>query len=119
MAEAKSQENEPPKLRRTESGEVDTNSLADLLEWFLMYDERTARMRHANTRRAVSMESKYDEQQGIVTYPFENAEARFAVGTFQALAENNTGTAVKTLDQRSARSAAGISQNKNRDRRIV
>ena len=90
MAEAGSQENEPPKLRRTESGEVDTNSLADLLEWFLMYDERTARMRHANTEELFQWKQKYDEQQGIVTYPFENAEARFAVGAFQALAENNT-----------------------------
>ena len=49
MAKAKAQENEPPKIRRSESGEADINSLADLLEWFLMYDERTARMRHANT----------------------------------------------------------------------
>ncbi|MBK8465301.1 MAG: hypothetical protein IPL32_05670 [Chloracidobacterium sp.] len=90
MAEAKSQENEPPKLRRAESGEIDTNSLADLLEWFLMYDERTARMRHANTEELFQWKQIDDAQQGIATYPFENAEARFAVGSFQALAENNT-----------------------------
>jgi len=90
MAEARTQENEPPKLRRAESGEVDTNSLADLLEWFLMYDERTARMRHANTEELFQWKQKDDEQQGIATYPFENAEARFAVGAFQALAENKS-----------------------------
>lgn len=90
MAEAKSQENEPPKLRRVENGELETSSLADLLEWFLMYDERTARMRHANTEELFQWKQKDDEQQGIAIYPFENAEARFAVGSFQALAENNT-----------------------------
>jgi hypothetical protein len=31
-----------------------------------------------------------DEEQGVANYPFENAEARFAVGVFQALAVNNT-----------------------------
>lgn len=87
MAEAKSQENKPPTLRRVENGELETSSLADLLEWFLMYDERTARMRHANTEELFQWKQKDDEQQGIAIYPFENAEARFAVGSFQALAE--------------------------------
>jgi len=39
MAKAKAENLEPPKLRRTSDGEVDVNSLADLLEWFLMGDE--------------------------------------------------------------------------------
>ena len=90
MAEAKIQENQPPKIRRNESGEADINSLADLLEWFLMYDERTARIRHANTEELFQWKQKDDSEQGIAIYPFENAEARFAVGAFQALAENNS-----------------------------
>ncbi len=90
MAKAKAQENPPPKLRRTDTGEVDTGSLADLLEWFLMFDERTARIRHANTEELFQWKQKDDEANGIATYPFENAEARFAVGAFQALAENNS-----------------------------
>lgn len=90
MAEAKAQENEPPKLRRTETGEVDPGSLADLLEWFLMFDERTARMRHANTDELFRWKQADDEANGVGIYPFENAEARFAVGAFQALAENNS-----------------------------
>ena len=90
MAKAKAQENEPPKIRRSESGEADINSLADLLEWFLMYDERTARMRHTNTEELFQWKQKDDSQQGIAVYPFENAEVRFAVGAFQALTENNS-----------------------------
>lgn len=90
MAKASAPENQPPKLRRLEDGEVDINSLADLLEWFLMYDERTARMRHVNTEELFQWKQKDDEASGITIYPFENAEARFAVGAFQALAENNS-----------------------------
>jgi hypothetical protein len=90
MAKATAQETEPPKLRRGESGEVDAGSLADLLEWFLMYDERTARMRHANTEELFRWKQNDDETNGVAIYPFENAEARFALGAFQALAENNS-----------------------------
>ena len=90
MAKAKTEENQPPKIRRDASGEADISSLADLLEWFLMYDERTARIRHANTEELFQWKQKDDEANGIAIYPFENAEARFAVGAFQALAENNT-----------------------------
>ena len=90
MAKAKEQENEPPKLRRTEMGEVETSSLADLLEWFLMYDERTARVRHLNTEEIFQWKQKDDAANGVAIYPFENAEARLAVGAFQALAENDS-----------------------------
>ena len=90
MAKAQTRENQPPELRRDEDGEIDTSSLADLLEWFLMYDERTARMRHANTEELFQWKQKDDEANGIAIYPFENAEARFAVGAFQALGENSS-----------------------------
>lgn len=88
MAEAK--QIEPPKLRRTETGELDIGSLADLLEWFLTYDERTARIRHANSDELFQWKQKDDEENGVGIYPFENAEARFAVGAIQALGENNS-----------------------------
>ena len=81
---------QPPKLRRTGTGEVEVGSVADLLEWFLTFDERTARMRHANTDELFQWKQKDDEANGIGIYPFENAEARFAVGAVQALGENNS-----------------------------
>jgi hypothetical protein len=82
--------NQPPKLSVKENGEIETASLADLIEWFLIYDERTARMRHANTDELFQWKLQDDETHGIAIYPFENAEDRFAVGVFQALAENNS-----------------------------
>ncbi len=90
MAKAKENEIQPPKLRRSETGETDVSSLADLLEWFLMYDERTARIRHLNTEELFQWKQKDDAANGVTIYPFENAEARLAVGAFQALAENNS-----------------------------
>jgi hypothetical protein len=81
---------EPPRLRFLENGDIETNTLADLLEWFLMYDERTARIRHASIDEVFRWKQQDDKANGMATYPFENAEARFAIGAFQALAENNS-----------------------------
>jgi hypothetical protein len=83
-------DNQPPKLRRSEAGEIDNSSLADQIEWFLNFDERVARMRHANAEELFQWKQKDDAEQGVGVYPFENAEARFAIGVVQALKENNS-----------------------------
>lgn len=80
----------PPKLRFTPEREIDNSSLADLIEWFLIHDERISRMRHANTEELFQWKQKDDAEQGISIYPFENAEARFAIGVVQALVENKS-----------------------------
>jgi hypothetical protein len=90
MAEATQQENFPPRLRKTETGDIDINSLADLLEWFLNYDQRVAIVRHPQVEELYQWKQKDDAAHGTEVYPFENAEARFAIGAFQALAENST-----------------------------
>lgn len=84
------QEIAPPQLLPGTDGGIESNSLADLIEWFLNYDERTARMRHPHTDELFHWKQADDEKNGIGTYPFENAEARFAIGVFQALAENRS-----------------------------
>lgn len=83
-------ENAPPKLLRGSEGEIVSSSIADLVEWFLNYDEQTARMRHPNTNELFLWKQNDDAANGIGTYPFENAEARFAIGVFQALEQNTT-----------------------------
>ena len=90
MTEATSQKFEPPELKRQADGTLETDSIADLIEWFLNYDERTGRMRHPHTNELFQWKQADDETNGIGTYPFENAEARFAIGTFQAVQENNS-----------------------------
>ena len=90
MTQNAAAETTPPKLRPLPGGSVEPSSVADLVEWFLNYDERTARMRHANTEELFQWKQQDDEANGVGTYPFENAEARFAIGVFQALQENNS-----------------------------
>src|SRR5215213_6702533 len=90
MTDAEQNENGPPKLRPGADGGIDDASLADLIEWFLNYDERTARMRHAYTEELFHWKQHDDVENGFGIYPFENAEARFAIGVFQALKENSS-----------------------------
>src|ERR1035437_2328477 len=90
MSETQPTQTAPPSLGRTETGEIDRGSLADLIEWFLMYDERTALVRHANTEELFQWKQKDDAANGVGIYPFPNAEARFAIGAVQALDENNS-----------------------------
>lgn len=82
------QENLPPKLAHTAKGDVDINSLADLLEWFLNFDNRVALVRHWQVEELFQWKQSDDAAHGAEVYPFENAEARFAIGVFQALGEN-------------------------------
>ncbi|MFN6964608.1 MAG: hypothetical protein ACK4S4_12690 [Pyrinomonadaceae bacterium] len=90
MNDTQASVNLPPKLRPAPSGGVDTHSLADVVEWFLNFDERTARMRHPHVNELFLWKQADDEAGGVSTYPFENAEARFAIGVIQAVGENNS-----------------------------
>jgi len=90
MEETAQQISRPPELRMQPTGGVEPNSLADLVEWFLNYDERVARMRHVMVEGLFQWKQSDDESNGVPTYPFENAEARFAIGVFQALEQNNS-----------------------------
>ena len=94
MTEAAQPSSEPPKLRPAD-GSVDVNSLADVVEWFLNFDERTARMRHPHIDELFHWKQQDDESSGVGTYPFENAEARFAIGVLQAVQENNSEPVLK------------------------
>lgn len=90
MSQQAATETAPPKLRPDANGGIDPASIADLVEWFLNYDERTARMRHPHTEELFQWKQQDDAANGVAIYPFENAEARFAIGAFQALQENNS-----------------------------
>lgn len=90
MSEEIESENLPPRLRSNSEGGIENNSLADVVEWFLNHDERTARIRHPYTEELFQWKQHDDVENGVGVYPFENAEARFAIGVFQALQENNS-----------------------------
>lgn len=88
MSETAQTEVLPPALRRQADGKPEPASLADLIEWFLNFDERTARIRHPMNEELFQWKQQDDAANGAAVYPFENAEARFAIGVFQAIQEN-------------------------------
>lgn len=89
MAESE-QQMSPPALTQGPDGRLDPASLADLLEFFLNYDQKVAIVRHPHVEELFRWKQSDDEEQGVPTYPFENAESRFAVGVSQALAANDS-----------------------------
>lgn len=95
MAQAQ-QENYPPKLQIRANGDIDINSLANLLEWFLNYDQRVALVRNPQVEELFRWKQADDEANGVEVYPFENAEARFAIGVFHSLGENDTETKLRS-----------------------
>jgi hypothetical protein len=90
MKDIELQDNRPPGLRPGNDGGIDNDALADLIDWFLNFDERTARMRHPMVEELFQWKQHDDVENGLGIYPFESAEDRFAVGVFQALQENNS-----------------------------
>jgi len=88
MAEP-AQSTSPPALKIAD-GVPETSSLADLVEWFITYDERVGRIRHPFADELFQWKQEDDTANGVAIYPFENAEARFAIGVIQAVAENKS-----------------------------
>lgn len=87
--------NQPPKLRKKADGALDNNSLADLVEWFLNFDPRVALVRNPQVEELFQWKQQDDKVNNVVIYPFENAEARFAIGIFQALEANDSEAALQ------------------------
>lgn len=81
---------QPPKLRMSTARSIEPSSIADVVEWFLNYDERVARMRHEMVDELFQWKQSDDQSNGVAIYPFENAEARFAIGVFQAIEQNSS-----------------------------
>lgn len=95
MNEAQRAANEPPKLTKEANGDINTTALADLLEWFLNYDSRVAIVRNPHVEELFQWKQADDTAHGVEVYPFENAEARFAIGVFQAVAEYDSENALR------------------------
>jgi hypothetical protein len=87
--------NQPPKLETLPNGDINTSSLADLLEWFLNYDSRVAIVRNPHVEELFQWKQTDDAANGVEIYPFENAEARFVIGVFQAIAEYDSETKLR------------------------
>lgn len=79
-----------PTLLRDSQGNVDLDSVPDVIQWFLDYDQRVAIIKHRNVEEVFQWKQELSRDQGEVVFDFKQAQDRLAIGIIQALAENNT-----------------------------
>jgi hypothetical protein len=97
----------PPPLRRDAQGQMDAASLADVIQWFLDYDERVAIIKHPHVEELFQWKQEEHRRENADLYAFSRAEDRLAIGIMQALAEHASQRALhgwlsqllKTLDE--------------------
>src|SRR5258708_7225606 len=79
-----------PVLRRDEHGAADYDSVPDVIEWFLNYEERVATVRHQKVEELFQWKQNQSRLADENVFIFNCAEDRFAIGIIQALAHNPT-----------------------------
>ena len=79
-----------PPLQRHADGQVDVDSVPDVIEWFLNYDQRVAIIRHPAVEQVFQWKQKVSQSEGEEVFIFKKAEDRLAIGIIQALADNST-----------------------------
>jgi len=85
----KSPPNLPP-LRRDVSGNVDLDSIPDVIQWFLDFDQRVAIIKHPNVEEVFQWKQAESRAAGEKVFDFNRAEDRLAIGIIQALSEYRT-----------------------------
>ena len=79
-----------PVLRRDEHGVADYDSVPDVIEWFLNYDQRVATVKHPKVEELFQWKQNQSRLADEKVFIFNCAEDRFAIGIVQALAHNPT-----------------------------
>ena len=78
----------PPSLQQNEAGQINVSSLADVIQWFLDYDQRASIMRHPKVEELFQWKQEEARREDENVYRFDHAEDRLAIGIMQALAEH-------------------------------
>jgi hypothetical protein len=79
----------PPSLRNGE-GAMDYDSVPEVIQWFLDYDQRVAIIKHPRVEELFQWKQSQSREQGEEVFIFNRAEDRLAIGIIQALAHNPT-----------------------------
>jgi hypothetical protein len=79
-----------PPLRRDSTGRIDVDSVPDVIQWFLDYDQRVAVIKHPRVEEIFQWKQEQSRREGEEVFNFNRAEDRLAIGIIQALAENAT-----------------------------
>ncbi len=79
-----------PFLQRDALGNVDFDSVPDVIQWFLDFDNRVAIIKHPNVEEVFQWKQEQSRIAGEQVFDFNRAEDRLAIGIIQALAENSS-----------------------------
>ena len=79
-----------PILLRDEHGRVDYDSLPDVIQWFLDYDDRVAIVKHPKIEELFQWKQEQSRAAGEEVFNFNRAEDRLAIGILQSVAHNPT-----------------------------
>jgi len=79
-----------PVLLRDQFGAVDYDSLPDVIQWFLDFDQRVAVVKHAKVEELFQWKQEQSRLAGEEVFNFNRAEDRLAIGILQSVAHNPT-----------------------------
>jgi len=77
-----------PVVGRDQYGNVDYDSLPDVIQWFLDYDERVAVIKHPKVEELFQWKQEQSRNAGEDVFNFNRAEDRLAIGILQSIAHN-------------------------------
>jgi hypothetical protein len=77
-----------PVLGRDTYGNVDYDSLPEVIQWFLDYDERVALIKHPKVEELFQWKQQQSRNAGEDVFNFNRAEDRLAIGILQSIAHN-------------------------------
>src|SRR5207249_11627080 len=79
-----------PVLGRDLYGNVDYDSLPEVIQWFLDYDDRVAIIKHPKVEELFQWKQEHSRHAGEDVFNFNRAEDRLAIGILQSVAHNPT-----------------------------
>jgi hypothetical protein len=77
-----------PILLRDPSGAPDYDSIPDVIQWFLDYDQRVGVIKHAKVEELFQWKQEQSRLAGEEVFNFNRAEDRLAIGILQSVAQN-------------------------------
>lgn len=77
-----------PVLGRDQYGNIDYDSLPEIIQWFLDYDERVAVIKHPKVEELFQWKQEQSRDAGEDVFNFNRAEDRLAIGILQSVAHN-------------------------------
>jgi hypothetical protein len=89
-AEAAEAATSGPVLGRDHFGAVDYDSLPDVIQWFLDYDQRVAIIKHPKVEELFQWKQEQSRQANEDVFNFNRAEDRLAIGIIQSVAHHPT-----------------------------